>query len=308
MRLLVVGAGSTGGYFGGRLAKAGRDVTFLVRPARAAQLRSEGLRISSPHGDLTLAPKLVTAEEVIAPYDAILLSVKAFSLSAVLQDLGRAVGVETMILSVLNGMKHVDILRERFGATVVVGCVCRISAMLDEKGHIVQLTDLQDLSYGEFDGEPSERLKKVDGFMQGAGFNARLSSTIEREMWEKWVLLASLGAITCLMRGDIGEVSTASGGEGFALRLLEEVTVVARVAGCAPSETFLDTTRAMLTAKNSRLTSSMYRDLKQGRPIEAEQIIGDLLTRACQFNISTPLLAAAYTHLSVYQRRISPGH
>lgn len=308
MRLLVVGAGSTGGYFGGRLAQAGRDVTFLVRPARAVQLRSEGLRISSPHGDLTLAPKLVTAEEVIAPYDAILLSVKAFSLSAVLQDLGRAIGAETMILSVLNGMKHVDILRERFGATVVVGCVCRISAMLDEKGYIVQLTDLQDLSYGEFDGEPSERLKNVDRFMQGAGFNARLSSTIEREMWEKWVLLASLGAVTCLMRGDIGEVSTASGGEGFALRLLEEVAIVARVAGCAPSETFLDTTKALLTEKNSKLTSSMYRDLKQGRPIEAEQIIGDLLARARQFNISTPLLAAAYTHLSVYQVRISPGH
>src|SRR5882724_10013555 len=114
MRLLVVGAGSTGGYFGGRLVQAGRDVTFLVRPRRVAQLREGGLQIVSPHGAVTVRPKLVTADDIVAPYDAVLLAVKAYSLDAAIDDFATAVGPETTIMPVLNGMRHVDILEERF--------------------------------------------------------------------------------------------------------------------------------------------------------------------------------------------------
>jgi 2-dehydropantoate 2-reductase len=305
MRLLVVGAGSTGGYFGARLAQAGRDVTFLVRRERAADLRTNGLQIVSPHGDLTISPKLVTAGDIAAPYAAILLTVKAFSLEAALKDIAPAVGPETVILPVLNGMKHVDILRERFGRTSVAGCVCIISSYLDEKGRIVQLTGHQSLAYGEFDGMPSARLRNIDAFMQGAGFDARLSPTIDREMWEKWILLASLGGITCLMRGSIGEIEAVEGGREFARRFLGEVVSVVRLVGTAPSASFLEMAESLLTAPGSTLTSSMYRDLQKGGAIEADQIIGDLLARARPKNIETPLLAAAYASLSIYQRRAS---
>ena len=152
MRILVVGAGSTGGYFGGRLAQAGRDVTFLVRPGRAAYLREKGLQIISPNGDLTLTPRLVTAGEIDAPYDAILLTVKAFSLEAALEDFAPAVGRETMILPVLNGMRHVDVLVARFGEKAVLGCVCKVATMVDEEGRIVQLAKFQELAYGEMKG------------------------------------------------------------------------------------------------------------------------------------------------------------
>ena len=303
MRLLVVGAGSTGGYFGARLAQAGRDVTFLVRGERAADLRSNGLQIVSPHGDLTISPKLVAAGDIAAPYTVILLTVKAYSLEAALKDIAPAVGPETIILPVLNGMKHVDILRERFGPKSVVGGVCLISSRLDEKGRIVQLTRHQSLAYGEFDGTPSARLQHIDAFMQGAGFDARLSPTIDREMWEKWILLASLGGITCLMRGSIGEIEAVEGGRQFARRFLDEIVSVVRLAGTPPSASFMQTADATLTAPGSALTSSMYRDLQKGGPIEADQIIGDLLARARAKNIETPLLAAAYASLSVYQRR-----
>src|ERR1700742_4047779 len=113
VRILVVGAGSTGGYFGGRLAQAGRDVTFLVRPARAASLRDEGLRIISPHGDFTVTPKLVTADALGGAYDLVLLSVKAYALAAAMDDMAPAVGPETMILPGVNGMLHIDELIER---------------------------------------------------------------------------------------------------------------------------------------------------------------------------------------------------
>jgi 2-dehydropantoate 2-reductase len=194
MRLLVVGAGSTGGYFGGRLAQAGRDVTFLVRPARAAHLKTHGLQILSPNGDVTLTPKLVTAGSITAPFDVVLLTVKAFSLEAALDDLAAAVGPETMILPVLNGMKHVDRLAGRFGAKAVVGCVCKVATILDDQGRIVQLAKFHDLAYGEMSGAPSSRTEQLDTIMRGAGFDAKLSRTIEREMWEKWVLLATMGA------------------------------------------------------------------------------------------------------------------
>ena len=301
MRILVVGAGSTGGYFGGRLAQAGRDVTFLVRPARAERLRADGLRILSPHGDVTLAPKLVTAGNIDAPYDAVLLTVKAFALDAALDDLAPSVGPETMILPVLNGMKHVDALIARFGRQAVVGCVCKVATMVDDQGRIVQLNKLQDLAYGEINGSPSPRTRALDEVMTGAGFDARLSPTIEREMWEKWTLLATLGAITCLMRGTIGEVEAAPGGREFALGLLGEVCSIVTAAGVAPSPAFLTATEAAVTQHGSPLTSSMYRDLLRGSAVEAEQIIGDLLVRGRDAGICTPLLSAAFVHLSVYQ-------
>jgi 2-dehydropantoate 2-reductase len=305
MRMLVIGAGSTGGYFGGRLEQAGRDVTFLVRPARAKRLHAQGLQIISPKGDVTLHPRLVTVGEIAEPFDIVLLAVKAFSLDAALADMAPAVGRDTMIVPVLNGMKHIDALCTRFGPDVVVGCACRVSALVDEQGRIVQLSALQDIVYGELNGSASNRMEKLDAFMHGAGFNNRLSITITRDMWEKWILLATLGSVTCLMRGTIGEVEAASGGSEFVLQLFEETVSIANAVGVAPSKEFLVAAKAALTAKGSALTSSMYRDLQQGGAIEADQIVGDLLLRARKAKLTTPLLATAYTHLSVYQNRIS---
>ncbi len=305
MRLLVVGAGATGGYFGGRLAQAGRDVTFLVRPGRAAHLRAHGLQIVSPHGDVTLAPQTVTADALAGPFDAVLLTVKAFSLDAALADMAPAVGPQTMILPVLNGMKHVGALAGRFGEQAVVGCVCKVATSIDEQGRIVQLSPLQDLAYGEMDGTASARITQLDAFMQGAGFDARLSGTIRREMWEKWVLLATMGGITCLMRGAIGEIEAAPGGTDFVHAFLDEVVAVVRAVGEAPSEGFLAATRKLLTTPGSPQASSMYRDLQKGYPIEADQIIGDLLARGRGAGLATPLLAVVYANLVVYQRRVA---
>jgi 2-dehydropantoate 2-reductase len=304
MRLLVVGAGSTGGYFGGRLAEAGRDVTFLVRPARAAHLRDHGLQIVSPNGDVTLKPKLVTADTLAEPFDAILFTVKAYSLKAALRDMAPAVGPETMILPTLNGMKHVDILTERFGAKAVIGCVCMIAATIDDAGRVVELANFHDLIYGELSGASSSRTEELDAFMQGARFNARLSPTVAREMWQKWALLAAMAGTTCLMRGTVGEIVAVPGGLAFMERFLEEVVTAISRVGEAPTEAHVARVRKMLTETGSGLTASMYRDMQKGGPIEADQIVGDLLTRAEKAGLSTPLLATAYTSLAIYQDRL----
>lgn len=304
MRLLVVGAGSTGAYFGGRLAAAGRDVAFLVREKRAAQIRANGLSIKSPHGDFSFAPRVLTASGLNAPFDAVLLTVKAFSIEAALRDVAPAIGPKTMILSVLNGMRHLDVIGERFGAEAIVGCVCKVATTLDANGHVIHLMPLHELAYGERSGAPSARTADLNAFMSNAGFDARLTATIEREMWEKWTMLSALGATTCLMRGTIGDIVAASGGLDFLNAMIDEIVSVVRAVGEAPSAPFLEATRRQLTAAGSPFASSMYRDLQQGAPIEADQIVGDLLLRAKGSGLATPLLATAYAHLRVYQNHI----
>jgi 2-dehydropantoate 2-reductase len=307
LRILIVGAGAVGGYFGGRLAQAGRDVTFLVRPARAKQLSQDGLRITSPHGDAVLSPKLITADKIDAPYDIIFLSVKAYALEAAMNDFAAAVGPETMIFPVLNGMRHIDILTKRFGEHAVVGGVCLVAAEIDHQGRIVQLADFQRLVYGERNGETTPRLKALDATLQGAGFDARLSPEIMQAMWEKWVQLASLGAITCLMRGTIGEIVAAPGGAELSIDALNESVAVATACGYKPSEKVLSRHAAAMTTPGSSLTSSMYRDLRKGAPVEADHILGDFIERGSAHGVATPLLKAAFVNLRVYQDRL-PKH
>jgi len=303
MRLLIVGAGATGGYFGGRLAQAGRDVTFLVRAQRAEQLREHGLQIVSPHGDLTLKPKIITAPEIHGHYDAILLTVKSFGLQAALDDLSPAVGPDTVILPVLNGMRHMDVLESRFGAKAVAGCACKVVSVLDDETRIVQLNPIHELLYGELDGRQSQRMQRLDAFMQGAGFDARWSPIIAGEMWEKWLFLASMGGITCLMRGRLGEIEAAPGGRDFVLNFVAEVTAVISSVGVPPRTAVMNAIQAQLTKRGSALASSMYRDVERHLPIEADAIVGDLLKRGQDAGIATPLLAAAYSHLCVYEAR-----
>lgn len=180
-----------------------------------------------------------------------------------------------------------------------------VAAVVDEQGRVVQLSALQEMAYGEMNGSLSHRIAQLDAFMQGAGFDTRLSMSIAREMWEKWILLATLGSVTCLLRGNIGEIEAAAGGLDVVTRLLDEVVSIAKAVGEAPSEVFLEDARKMLTMKGSTFTSSMYRDLQRGSSIEADQIVGDLLVRGNKAGLSTPLLAAAYTHLALYQNRLA---
>jgi len=302
MRALVVGAGSVGGYFGGRLAAAGRDLSFLVRPHRATQL-TRGLTISSQGQDTIIPIRLVLTGASGGEFDVILLAVKAYQLERAIEDLAPYVSERTMILPVLNGMQHMDALRSRFGEPRVIGGVARIATSLDEQGRILDQASFHDLSYGEWSGARSRRILALDEFMRGAGFDARLSLEIEREMWEKWAMLASLGAVTCLMDGDIGSVARVAGGTEFVQRLFAEVVATIGAAWGALADPFKSQVLALLTDRASSLTSSMYRDMKAGHRIEADQIIGDLVTRAAAKGVETPLLSTVLVRLNVYEQR-----
>jgi 2-dehydropantoate 2-reductase len=301
MKILVVGAGAVGGYFGARLAQAGRDVIYLVRPSRAQHLRSEGLRVLSPHGDLTLQPTTITAEELHSSFDIIFLSVKAQALDRAMKDMAPAVGPDTMIYPVLNGMRHIDTLVRRFGERPVLGGVCMVSTDLDEQGRIVQITPMQKLTYGELSGEITSRIRSFDETMRNAGFETELSTNIMQAMWHKWVTIASLGLVTCLLDGPIGEINAVPDGEQTIFRALDECAAVGAACGFPLPQPVASFLRQAATTKDSKLTSSMYRDLQKGAPVEVDTILGDLLEHARSHHIDTPLLQAGCVRLRVYQ-------
>jgi 2-dehydropantoate 2-reductase len=304
MRILVVGAGAIGGYFGGRMLQAGCDVTFLVRPKRAAELAGAGLVIKSPVGDVTLKnPPTVQANKLGEKFDMVLLSCKAFDLEDAIQSFAPAVGPQTSIIPLLNGMLHLDVLDKQFGSDRVLGGLCAIAVTLNEKREIVHLAPPQSLNFGERDGKMSDRVRAIAEPMAAGKFGAVASEHIVQEMWEKWVFLASLAAATSLMRSSVGIILAVPGGRDFLLGMLDESCAIAAAEGHAPRAPFLERTRGMFTAEGSQMTASMFRDIKVGAPVEADHVIGDLIARGDAAKVPVPKLRIAYTHLKAYEKQ-----
>jgi 2-dehydropantoate 2-reductase len=309
MRILVIGAGATGGYFGGRLLQAGRDVTFLVRPKRAELLAKNGLIIKSPAGDITLAnPPTIVADKITTSFDVIILSCKAYDLDDAVASFAAAVGPGTAIIPFLNGMKHLDVLDAKFGIERVMGGQCQIASMLDAEGVIHHLAPMQSMSFGERGTPKGDRAGRIEAALQGAMFDARASDVIMQEMYEKWVFLATLAGATSLMRAPAGHITGAPGGEQFIRALRAEIASVAEAAGHGPRAEFLTRTEGLLFTPGSPLTASMLRDIRSNARIEADQIIGDLIHRA-ETNpagaLSVPLLRIVYTHLKAYESQLA---
>ncbi len=302
MKILVVGAGAIGGYFGAKLAQAGRDVTFLVRGSRAIELQRNGLQIISPTGNLTIQPQIMAAQEIRTQYDIILLSVKAPALDSAIADMKPAVGPETMIYPALNGMGHMEALAQTFGKNAVLGGVCMISTTLDGEGRIIQLNEIQKLVYGELSGEITPRIQAFDETISHAGFDTELSTRIIQDMWNKWVFIAAIGLNTCLLNGDIGQINSVPDGEAIVLQCIDECASVATASGFPIPEAFLARIRQVCVDKNSKLASSMFRDMQNGANVEVEAILGDLLKHSQSHQLKTPLLQAACVRLRIYQK------
>lgn len=316
MRILVLGAGGTGGYFGGRLAQASVDVTFLVRPARAAQLDADGLVIRSPLGDARLRVRHLTAEqlgEAVAarPFELILLSCKAYDLDSALDAIAPAMGQDTALLPILNGLRHYDDLDRRFGAPRVLGGLCNISAAMSPAGEVLHLRAPASITFGERQGDPnSARCRALHATLEGAGVVHTLSEQIHQDLWIKFTFLTALAAGTCLMRADVGTIVATEGGRELLLRTYAECVAVAQAAGWPIPPAAQEAARTMLTQEGSTVTASMLRDLEAGHRVEGEHVVGDLLRRARAAGQEAPMLAVAWCHLQAYQarRERSAGH
>jgi len=282
----VVGAGATGGAFGTRWLEAGRDVTFLVRTRRAAKLRRDGLRFISPDGDRRLPVKVLTAGETADPFDLVVIAVKATGLDAALRDVEPFIGAGTAVLPFLNGMRHVDLVRE-LPVGLPVGGLVKIVATLDGQDAVVQMTPLAMLTVGMFDGSPVPG--ELVELLRVPGIDFAETAAILQALWDKWAFIAAAGIITCLFRNAVGNI-LAAGGREYIDAAIAETESVAGAAGYPTTDSGHQQSMQLLTASGSAFTSSLYRDVVAGHATEAEHILGDLQARARHLSVKTPLL------------------
>jgi 2-dehydropantoate 2-reductase len=315
MRILVLGAGAVGGYFGGRLAEAGRDVTFLVRGARAAALAENGLEVESPLGDFHVPVKVATADRIGGPYDLVILTAKHYDLDGAIEAIRPGVGPDTAVLPLLNGVVHLDRLDAAFGQGRVLGGVAYVGAVMLPNGSIRHVNRMSGIAHGErpiktkggpkAHGGISERVRAIEQEFANTPVTAPANENILLEMWEKFVLIGAMAGMNCLMRGTVGEIVATEGGEALMVEAIGEVAAIATASGFAPRPQSRDRVQTMLTERGSVNSASMRQDLEAGRRTEADAILGDLLRRADRSGVSTPLLRAAWCHLQVHENRLA---
>lgn len=307
MRILCLGAGALGGYFGGRLIEAGAAVTFLVRSARQQSLQAKGLRIESQFGDFSTPVETLTSLQGSAPYDVILLSCKAYDLDSAMTAIAPAVGPQTMIVPVLNGLSHIDRLNERFGPKQVLGCVAKIAATLTADGVVKHLNDWRFLIFGEQDGTLSPRVQALKELFDQTSIVATASTEIMQTMWEKLVHLSTIAGMTSLMRASVGEIARTDAGRDLMTSFLKTNAAIARHEGYPPSERFMTEYLEILSNPQSPYTASMLRDIERHGPTEGAHIIGFMLEKARQHGLDASMHQVIWVHLQAYEQRRAAG-
>jgi 2-dehydropantoate 2-reductase len=300
MRVLVLGAGATGGYYGARLLEAGRDVTFLVRPARAEKLSRTGLILRSPEGDFHFpSPPVIT--KATEPFDLIILSCKAYDLEQSISAIAPAVGEGSVVIPILNGLKHLEILDEHLGAEHILGGTCYISSTLDPEGAIIEFSKTRTFIFGEREGGASPRCQQIAELMTPAKFITKASDNVMLDMWQKFVANTTVAGVTCLMRNNIGNTISAPGGKELVIQMFQECTAVADSYGFMPKQEFAENHLKLLTEDpNSELKASMLRDIERGAATEGDHVLGDMVARAQKNKIDVPLVRMAYCSVKAY--------
>lgn len=301
MRILIVGAGGIGGYFGARLMESDQDVTFLVRSNRKAQLEKTGLQIRSVNGDVNLVPKLITAKHQTQQYDLIVLTTKSYQLGGAIEDIRPFVGEASMILPLLNGISHVDDLVSAFGEERVLGGLCFIETTLDENGAIIQTSPMNQLVYGERSGKETARIREVQKAFEGTTADFILSENIEQDMWHKYLFITAMSGITAAMESPIGPIRELESGQRTISTLLHELVSVMKALGAPIKETIAEDQLAKINSLGPNMKSSMQRDMEKGQSIEAGHLQGYLLEKALAEEIAVPVLDAIYTKLKIYE-------
>jgi 2-dehydropantoate 2-reductase len=303
MKILVLGAGGIGGYFGARMAHSGADVTFLVRPKRLEQLRRDGLAVESPLGDLRMPVKTVAAGDPQAGFDVVLFTCKAYDLDSAMDAVAPAMQGGAALVPLLNGMAHFERLDARFGRERILGGTAHINVTLKPDGTVWHGDALQNLLFGERDRTKSPRALALDAIVKRAGIGGGLSEDIEQDLWEKVVFLTALASTTCLFRGNVREIVGAPGGAEAMRRALAANTAIATAEGRTPRPSALQRFNERLTDPEGLWSASMLRDLEGGGQVEADHIVGWMLERARRHHVDDTILSMAYTHLKAYERR-----
>jgi len=303
VKILILGAGAVGGYWGARLTQAGIDVTFLLREKRAEKVKADGLVVKSPKGDATVPVKVITKGADGGPYDVVILACKAYDLDSAMESRAAAIGANSTIVPMLNGHAHFAALDKKFGAAKVAGGLARISGMLGPNGEILH-SGASGVSFGERDGKPARAtLVELDAACKKAGIDGGLNPNINQDLWDKWIMLGAIASMCSAMRGTIGDMMASEDGAAIMGEILDECCKVAAAEGYKPSEKVVGAVRTNLTTKGAKTVASILGDMEKGGAVEAHQIVGDMLGRARKHGIAAPNLRFAYAHLQTYEAR-----
>lgn len=305
MRILILGAGATGGYFGARLAQSGADVSFLVRPARAAQLRAQGLALESPRGGFRAPVSALVREELRGAWDLVILSCKAYDLDSAIDSVAPAVGPDSALLPLLNGLAHYKALDARFGAGRIAGGCCHLAVELGATGEIRHLNAVHRITFGARGPSVAQQrtLEQLAALFSATSVDVRFVENVMQDCWEKYAFIAALAASTCLMRAAVGDIAAAEHGREIVLEVFRVCAATAGRSGFPLRPEAHDEALAALTDPASALTASMLRDLEAGRRIESEHIVGDMVRRARAAGVEPGVLRVAHAHLQAHEAR-----
>ena len=298
MKILIVGAGGIGGFFGAKLHQAGADITYLLREQRHQHIQSQGLTVETPRGSFTIRPRVVLANQLELTYELIILACKAFDLESSIHSIAKA-SSKGFILPFLNGYAHLDALDRQFGKERVIGGIAHIAATISESGSVKQLTELNSFTIGPRSPSQEAFAQELFALCKKADFDSFYKENIEQALWDKWVFLATLAGMTTICRGSIGEIAATPYGKDLCRQMFAESCAIAAGEGYVITEKTQLSSLDILTKEGSPFTASMLRDLLAHKKNEYQHILGDLVDRASEHSIECPLLKIAYTHMAV---------
>lgn len=301
MRFLVLGAGALGGYFGAKLIKGGADVTFLVRPARAAQLQRDGLIVKAQDGEIRSQAKTIQQGQLEGTYDVVLLCCKAYDLEGAVNAIAPAIGDQSVVLPLLNGVRQIDILTKTFGPQRVLGGLTVINVALMSDGTIQQSElRINITAIGELDGRMSSRCTAITMALEAGGIPVHITDNIVAGMWMKFFGFACSATIASLIRSRAGAIASSDAGAPFVSDVIEECTQVMTAEGYPPPSDTVGMVRGIFLQPNSNYGPSLLVDMEDGRPTEGEHTIGDMVERAARRGVAVPILNAALCNLQAY--------
>jgi 2-dehydropantoate 2-reductase len=302
MKIAIMGTGALGGYFGGRLAHAGEDVTFIARGQQLAALRDKGLTVESPRGNLQLGKVRATDDpQTIGPVDLVLFTVKLWSTDEAAKQLAPLVGRDTAVMSLQNGVDANDVLARFVGREHLMGAVCYIAAVIDRPGVVRHTGQMARLVFGELGGRKTTRAEALQSAFARAkdGFDAELSNDIERAIWEKFVFIVGMSGLTTLTRNPIGPVRSDPDTRALLMDVLRETVTVGRTKGIRLDTDFAEKRLAFIDTLPPQMTSSMHGDLERGNRLEVPWLSGAVARLGRELRVDTPANRAVYAALKL---------
>ncbi|MFL5587543.1 MAG: 2-dehydropantoate 2-reductase [Ktedonobacteraceae bacterium] len=301
MRIVVIGAGGTGGYFGGLLARAGEDVSFLARGTQLEALRTHGLTVKSRlAGTFSLPVHATSDPQEIGPVDLVLFCVKTYDTGAASEGLHLLMGPETVVLPIQNGIDAAEQLSGEVGMEHLVGGVAYVTSQIESPGVVAQTAGAGSIELGELAGGQSERTERLQQVLRHAGVSAQLPPDIRVTLWEKFLFICAFSGVTALTRLPLGQVLAYQETSELLKAVMKEGEAVSRASGIALPVDIVERHYATLKALEPSAMGSMAFDLLAGRRLEIEALNGTMVRLGKEHNLSLPFNYAIYAALKPY--------